>query len=542
MNNKPIIEKKTTAEWKKVLREKNRAIMAKFQKAYGKNPQIIEEKIENLIGLIEHFEKLCPGNAPVGIVRVPGRLNTLGMHVDHRGSYVNPIAIQKEITLCYRASADDRIEIHNTNPEYGARSFNIDSEQPIGEIGSIDEWLKVTQQLADERIRKGTNNDWVNKVKAVPVYFGRMVFPKNRLRGFQGVCTSTIPPRSGLSSSSALLIAVFKAMLTINDLEIDYNDYARHCGIAEWFVGTRGGSGDHAAIIYSRPGMITHMKTTPELVIGQYMPFPEGYSILIFQSGTEADKTGPAGEKFNQKTATYEIGEIYLRKHIQKHHSDIFQRVIRERERLGADVKKFHLQDIVENFSQDQIYQFLLKLPKRIDRRQLLKDLPDEIEELEKQFSTHPEPKEKYPVRAVITYGIAESARTMGLKEILERGEIARYGEFMNTSHDGDRVSGLSETQARLKDNIDPQLDLSRQVGDYNCSVQKIDRMVDIALANGALGAQISGAGLGGGMMALIENKKVAELISAMNREYYVPNNIEPNYLTALPIAGAGEL
>jgi len=542
MDKKPIFGTKTTSDWKKILTQKDRALLEGLNHIYGKNPELIQEKIQRLIELVGHFENTFGAGGMVGIIRVPGRLNTLGMHADHRGSYVNPIAIQKAAILCYQANEDDSIEIHDIDAAYGARAFNIDSEQPARPIDSVDEWLHVTQELADRRIQQGTNHDWVNKVKSAPVYLRRMIYREKPLRGFRAVFSSTIPPKTGLSSSSALVIAVFEAMLDVNNLNIEFTDYAFHCGVAEWFVGTRGGFGDQAAIIYSRPGMITHMKTTPELVIGEYLPFPTGYSIIVFDSGMESDKTGSSGNKFNEKTATYEIGEIYLRKFIRQDHPDMFQRVLDEREKLGPDVKKFHLQDIVENLPEEEIFRLLLRLPRRISRRQLLTELPDQADELQKQFATHAEPEHEYPVRAVLTYGLAENSRAMRLKDILERGQIDRFGKFMNLSHNGDRVSGMTEPIKSLKEDIDPNLDLCSQIGDYDCSIPEIDRMVDIALANGALGAQISGAGLGGSMMALVQDGSVPALVNAMEKEYYRPQAIEPKYLKALPVAGAGRL
>ena len=121
-------------------------------------------------------------------------------------------------------------------------------------------------------------------------------------------------------------------------------------------------------------------------------------------------------------------------------------------------------------------------------------------------------------------------------------GNIKEFGNLMNISHDADRVSNISERLAALKEEPDTSLQLYRQPGDYNCSIEEIDRMVDIALGGGAIGAQISAAGLGGGMMALVENRKEENLVRAMREQYYEPKRIEENYLKVFPIEGAGHL
>ncbi|MCK4298237.1 MAG: hypothetical protein KAX80_01825, partial [Planctomycetes bacterium] len=62
---------------------------------------------------------------------------------------------------------------------------------------------------------------------------------------------------------------------------------------------------------------------------------------------------------------------------------------------------------------------------------------------------------------------------------------------------------------------------------------------VDIALEAGALGAQISCAGLGGSMMALVSEDRAQAVIQAMTERYFRPANVEPAYLVARPSQGA---
>ena len=152
-----------------------------------------------------------------------------------------------------------------------------------------------------------------------------------------------------------------------------------------------------------------------------------------------------------------------------------------------------------------------------------------------KQFATHDEPEDDYPVRLVITYGIAECKRGIMLKEVLNQNRVDWYGQLMYISHDGDRVS-LSTPR------FDPSKDLHEQPGDYGCSVPEIDEMVDIAREAGATGAQISGAGMGGSMMALVKEEKVQQIIDAIHTKYYVPHGLEDNVIVANAIQGAGIL
>jgi galactokinase len=66
--------------------------------------------------------------------------------------------------------------------------------------------------------------------------------------------------------------------------------------------------------------------------------------------------------------------------------------------------------------------------------------------------------------------------------------------------------------------------------------------MVDVALAAGALGAQVCGAGLGGSVMVLVPDDQAQPLIEQMTRRYYQPTARQPCVLPVRPSGGAGLL
>ena len=63
-----------------------------------------------------------------------------------------------------------------------------------------------------------------------------------------------IPMAAGLSSSSALVVASMEAITAVNGLHPAPAELVTWCGQAEWFVGSHGGSADHAAIRLGRAG------------------------------------------------------------------------------------------------------------------------------------------------------------------------------------------------------------------------------------------------------------------------------------------------
>lgn len=535
-----MIGRKNINEWIELIQKKDPCLVSRLESIYGSDKTLVNERLKAFLTLANTFKQVHGENKHVGFVRGPGRLNTLGMHIDHRGGLINPIALSRETFMCYAARNDDLINVHNVNPAYGQRSFHISEETPQQSISTIKEWLSWTQEQTDKRIQEGVNNDWVTKLKAIPVYLKvKYADADKELKGFEAVLDSSIPARMGLSSSSAIVVAVLEIMTDINTISITDDEFVKYCGASEWYVGTRGGSGDHAAIKLGRSGMITHMRTVPRLEVKSYFRFPQGCRLIIFDSGMGADKTGPAGQKFNEKTATYEIGEIYVREYLKDHHKDVFDKKVSSRDYLAEKEKRFYLADIVECMSWPRIYEMLKNLPDRIARKELLQEFPNQEHLLQEQFATHAEPEGGYRIRSVLMYGIAESERSRMLEEVIQGSDIDFFGRLMNASHDGDRVLFESAEDEKQIRSIDPDKKLCLQPGGYDCSIPEIDEMVDIALQAGAAGAQISGAGLGGSIMVLVKTADISSVIDAMLTHYYKPKGIQENFITATAVEGA---
>jgi galactokinase len=143
--------------------------------------------------------------------------------------------------------------------------------------------------------------------------------------------------------------------------------------------------------------------------------------------------------------------------------------------------------------------------------------------------------------------------------ECLRAADMPRFGDLMNISHDGDRVTQLSNGTRVPTDNgyPDARIDgligdlesgepgriaralLWRQGGGYNCSLPEIDELVDIALATpGVLGAGLVGAGMGGCIVAVVEADRAQQLIDNLTRQYYAPRSLTPAAEIITPVGG----
>ena len=75
-------------------------------------------------------------------------------------------------------------------------------------------------------------------------------------QGLDAAIASNLPVAAGLSSSSALMTSFVIALLRVNGLEPSASELMEILPEAEYFVGTRGGGMDHAAVVASQVGCL----------------------------------------------------------------------------------------------------------------------------------------------------------------------------------------------------------------------------------------------------------------------------------------------
>jgi len=223
---------------------------------------------------------------------VPGRIEVLGKHTDYAGGRSLLCAAERGFCLVARARLDRRIDV-------------IDAR--TGES---------TQTALDANIEP-VRGRWSNYPATVARRVARN-FPDAGI-GADIAFASDLPPASGLSSSSAFMIAVFLGIAHLNGLANDTRfrsaigtseDLAGYLATIEngnsfgtlagdRGVGTFGGSEDHTAIVCCRPGTLSQYRFAPvqrELEIG----LPAGLAFVIAVSGVVAEKTGAALAAYNR--------------------------------------------------------------------------------------------------------------------------------------------------------------------------------------------------------------------------------------------------
>ena len=113
-------------EWLKAFQSNSPNIIARLYHIYGKNQSILQTRRELYIKALSTFADAYGDTQNAQIVRAPGRINLLGTHIDHRGGYVNYVAIDRETILVVSPREDDQVVLHNADAErFGPRAFHI---------------------------------------------------------------------------------------------------------------------------------------------------------------------------------------------------------------------------------------------------------------------------------------------------------------------------------------------------------------------------------------------------------------------------------
>ena len=222
---------------------------------------------------------------------VPGRIEVMGKHTDYAGGHSIVAAAQRGFCLVVSPRDDSRIVVSDVGFD-DTIEFDLDSEL----APQAGHWSNYPMTVA-RRVEKN--------------------FPGAN-RGANIALGSDLPPAAGMSSSSALIVAMSLALGRVNDLwtrpEFRENvknlvDLAGYLAVVEngqtfgtlegdRGVGTFGGSEDHTAILCSRPNMVSQYSYCP-LRFQRTLPMPRGYTFAVGASGVVAEKTGAAMAKYN---------------------------------------------------------------------------------------------------------------------------------------------------------------------------------------------------------------------------------------------------
>lgn len=235
------------------------------------------------------------GRSPTISVRAPGRVNLIGEHIDYHGLPVLPFAIDRAVEVLAAPSPEERAaRVRFATEEPGLSPDTFDLRDPVHAVGGGD-WRDYPRAAAFWLTSS------VGEAPGGPA--------SGRARGIDALVTSDLPMASGLSSSSALVVAAALALAEANRIEIDAKRLADQLAAAEQFTGTRGGGMDQAACLLSRTGHVCRVAFDPLRV--SHVAFPDRLDMLVADSGEPAPKSGAMQEAYNARRVG---GESALRR------------------------------------------------------------------------------------------------------------------------------------------------------------------------------------------------------------------------------------
>ncbi|XP_023240085.1 N-acetylgalactosamine kinase-like [Centruroides sculpturatus] len=437
------------------------------------------EKWEAFSSLRKHFKQKF-GCQPSFYVRVPGRVNIIGEHIDYCGYSVLPMAIEQDIVVAVVANKNNRLNLTNVDQDF------------YSDFSTATDALKIDRSTLE----------WHN-------YF---------LCGFQGIIEEyslklplgmdvalqgTVPPSSGLSSSSALVCCAALATAYINSISISKLEIASLCAKSERYIGTQGGGMDQAIAFLAEKGSAKLIEFNPLRATDVHLPAEAAF--VIANSCVEMNKA--ATSHYNTRVVECHLAAQIIAKD-NNLEWNTFKKLGDVQKALGVSLEK--MPELVDSSLHEQCYT-------RKELYEIFHYSPQEFERIFLTDNTIHLQEFKLYQRAMHVY--KEAHRVICFKTIAEKRSnvLTDLGELMNESH------------ASCRDM-------------YECSHPQLDKLVKISIGAGALGSRLTGAGWGGCSVSLVPKSKINQYIEEVKEKFYSnlnKGNLENVIFATQPGGGA---
>lgn len=440
---------------------------------------------------VENFKR-----PPEFVVRAPGRVNLIGEHIDYCGYSVLPMALCQSILMAVGRSSPSlpsplqkqTVSLCNVQLEYSAAC--VDCGDICGTLPNLPSWTKYV----------------LTGIRGVLEHFHLDVC--QAVGGLQLAVSGSVPPSSGLSSSSALVCASAVAVAHLNQVECDRHVLADLCARAERFVGTEGGGMDQAICLLAEKGGARHIEFSPLRV--HSVRLPRGACFVI--ANCLAEKNKAASNEFNCRVVECRLACHILAKHSGLNWSD-HRRLGDLQTALGIDFEQMlALADRVLNkdeYSKQEVCEILGTDSAHLSAISL---------------TANTQHIDSFKLRQRALHVFGEAARVWRFRRVCEsvqdtNSALTQLGQLMNESHVSCR-------------------DL------YECSHPRLDLLCRLA-APLVYGIRLTGAGWGGCCVALVSESRLQQFIDEIKSQFFVghlhcnPANLDTAIFASQPEDGA---
>lgn len=420
--------------------------------------QVNRARYDNLVSSFE----VKYGRKPEFLARAPGRVNTIGEHIDYCGYAVLPMAIEQDIAIA--CSTNDRGELR---------------------FGSVNDTLYPSHTCPVEGFTID-GHTWYNYL----------------LCGFKGIVESlsvsspigmdllvdgNVPPSAGLSSSSALVCCAALTTAYANKVNIpSKKDLAELCAKCERYIGTEGGGMDQAISFLGAEGKALMIEFNP--IRTNEVKVPQGVRFIIANSLVLEDKAASSAQ-FNVRVAECRLSAQVIAKIKGKDWRQV-RKLFTLQESLGLPLSE------MASVVRDVLH------PGEYTRDELCKILEITDEDLQSECLNK-------KTEAVGSFKLHDRAL-----HVFE--EANRVYVFKDTANTAGGDPNIPETLGKLMD--DSHKSCSEL---YQCSCTELDELVAVSKSAGALGSRLTGAGWGGCTVSLVAEENVEAFLETVRADFY---------------------
>jgi len=419
-------------------------LLSDLAQRYGDEPAVLEERAHAVVKALRRFLEAF-GDQPCAVYRAPARIS-LNPHCDHQGAWVPYGLHVRELVAAVGYTSDDRVEVVNTDASFAERLGFTVGEEAARSPRWLSGWLPyveapdVVQEVRsnlDAKTQRSDRRATLNYIRAGVLRI-RHQFPSAPLPGLRMALNGNITQGGGQSSSSALVVSAALALADAAGLEAPRSLLAEWCGEAEWYVGTRGGSGDHAAMLLGKRAGLTHLCfEAPVAVRGvRYSPFPAAYQLIMANSQTRSEKSAEERRLFNRGIFAYRFAFLALKEAMKS--LALPAALIEETHCLG-DLHTGRLDEA-------DLYRLLLQLPEVVSPGELAARFPATFSAAARGCFGTEDPTElpgEIPLRGAAVFGLGRVDRGRAMPDLLEGADedtMREFGRLMSVTHDGDRL------------------------------------------------------------------------------------------------------
>lgn len=502
------------SQWLSALDTPGGSVRRMLDAIYGTAP--LDDRLALLRRALQGFAEAF-GDAPVMVVRAPGRLNLRGMHVDTHGGYLNLVTHQREIVVVAAPSADGVSRWRNDRNEHAPFELDLRGIDPHQCESAWVDYIGTANVRARVDAHQGS---WAAYIEGALLRAARASESSPAEVALNAYVASDLPEGAAVSSSAALCLAVFLAACGARGFEPTPAEQILATRDAEWYTGARTGTSDPAAMVLGATGELVHVALLAEkfsIAHAERLVWPaDDVVVLTVHSHTQRRLAGAELLAYTTNRFAYSVALEVFRQEMQG---------------LGFADIRVEMIDRLAHIQPDffggirTLAGILSRVPEisSIEALRARYNLPDLDALVTRYFGTH-EPPEVIGVRGPLVFGIAESHRARLFRQRLADRDFPGLGALMTAGHNGDRVRTPGGTQpydrsvslAAVAHLADESILLENLPGDYGASSPVLDALVDAALEAGSLGASLTGAGIAGSVIALAREDEAEAVMQAL--------------------------